>query len=246
MSSDTGYLALQFIGPMQSWGFDSQYNQRNTSLFPTKSAVAGICCAASGYQRGSCQEKDFLDEFIHINMLSVAIPRFRDYGRAGQTEKKQLEVRRIQDYHTVQSTMRASGTINKDCVLTYRQYLNDASFVIILSGNWSLLEQISTSLKDPVWGVWLGRKSCIPAAPILAGAADKAGIIFDSQADALQVVLGDASLSDFVYQSEVEFFKEGKDSIPDTAVSFAVEDRCFSPRRISVHQPIRSIRKEEQ
>ncbi len=243
MSSDTGYLALQFIGPMQAWGFDSQYNRRNTSLFPTKSAVAGICCAAAGYSRGSHQEKDFLDKFIHINMLSVAIPRFRDYGRAGQTKKKQLEVRRIQDYHTVQNTMRASGAVNKDCVLTYRQYLNDASFGIVLSGNRSLLEQISTSLKDPAWGLWLGRKSCIPAAPILAGTAHKAGIIFNYQSDALQLILGDASLTDFVYQSEAESFMDGKDSIPDIAVSFAAEDRHFSPRRISVHQP---IRKEEQ
>ena len=37
MSSENKYLALRLQGPLQSWGFDSQYNRRNTGLMPTKS-----------------------------------------------------------------------------------------------------------------------------------------------------------------------------------------------------------------
>ena len=52
MSSEDKYLALRLQGPLQSWGFDSQYNRRNTALMPTKSALAGMCCAALGFGRG--------------------------------------------------------------------------------------------------------------------------------------------------------------------------------------------------
>ncbi len=45
MLSDNRFLALRLEGPLQSWGFDSQYSRRSTGLMPTKSALAGMCCA---------------------------------------------------------------------------------------------------------------------------------------------------------------------------------------------------------
>ena len=63
MSSENNYLALRLQGPLQSWGFDSQYNRRNTGLMPTKSALAGMCCAALGFGRGSDEEQAFLAKF---------------------------------------------------------------------------------------------------------------------------------------------------------------------------------------
>ena len=48
MSIEKAYLALRLVGPMQAWGFESQYNRRNTGRFPTKSALAGLICAAFG------------------------------------------------------------------------------------------------------------------------------------------------------------------------------------------------------
>ena len=44
MSSENKYLALRLQGPLQSWGFDSQYNRRNTGLMPTKTPLPE--CAA--------------------------------------------------------------------------------------------------------------------------------------------------------------------------------------------------------
>ena len=75
MSSDESYLALRLEGPLQSWGFDSQYNRRNTGLMPTKSAIAGICCAALGFTRGNDKEKTFLTKFRTVQMTAIAIPR---------------------------------------------------------------------------------------------------------------------------------------------------------------------------
>ena len=217
MCSKVTFLALRLEGPLQSWGFDSQYNRRTTGLMPTKSAVAGMCCAALGLHRGSDEERNFLAAFSKTNMTAIALPR--------NAAKKNLPVRRLQDYHTVQNTRRASGAINSDCVLTHRQFLTDASFGILLEGDSSLIEQIADALKDPVWGLWLGRKTCIPTSPVLAG-------IKREKADALRLLIGEKPLTAFTRQEDVHSFTEGKDSLPDTPVSFASGQRSFSPRRI--------------
>ena len=220
MSTDKSFLALRLEGPLQSWGFDSQYNRRSTGLMPTKSAVAGMCCAALGYQRGSSEEKTFLDRFVKVIITAIAKPR--------KNGRDELAVRRIQDYHTVQNTKTAKGD-NKDCHITHRQYLADASFGVLLEGETSLLKQIARKLEDPVWGVWLGRKTCIPTAPVLAG-------LKSSRNEALQLLIGERPLDSFTRQEEVENFADGRDSLPDQPVSFATDRRLFSPRRVKTWQ----------
>ena len=155
---------------------------------------------------------------------AIAIPR--------TGVEKELPVRRLQDYHTVQKTRRANGTINNDCVLTHRQYLTDAAFGIILEGNSAFLGEIAIALADPKWGIWLGRKSCIPSAPVLAG-------LKDNRDAALELLIGKKALESFTRQVEVESFAEGRDSIPDAPISFATErrDHC-SPRRVRTLQGI--------
>lgn len=221
MSSDRSYLALRLEGPLQSWGFDSQYNRRNTGLMPTKSAIAGMCCAALGLTRGGIQEKAFLETFQEVRMTAIAIPR--------NGARKELPVRRLQDYHTVQNTRRASGAINNDCVLTHRQYLADAAFGVLLEGDASPLQQIADALANPVWGVWLGRKACIPTAPVLAG-------VTNDRDEALRLLIREKPLISFARQEEVENFADGRDSLPDGPVSFASGRRVFSPRRVKMLQ----------
>ncbi len=226
MSSDKIFLALRLEGPLQSWGFDSQYNRRTTGLMPTKSAIAGICCAALGLPRGSVDEQVFLAGFGNVRMIAIAIPC--------NVSKKELPVRRLLDYHTVQNTKRASGKINNDCVLTNRQYLTDAAFGVLLEGESVFLTEIANALADPVWGIWLGRKTCIPSAPVLAG-------LRENRDEALHLLIDNIPLESFPRQEEVENFGDGGDSLPDAPVSFATERRVFSPRRVRTEQGNKSI-----
>jgi CRISPR system Cascade subunit CasD len=243
MSTDIGFLAIRLEGPLQSWGFDSQYNRRNTGLMPTRSAVAGMCCAALGLPRGSGKEREFLDSFRSLRMTAIAVPK------AGR--KKDLPVRRLQDYHTVgggynpnDPNERGHITVTaKDgnprakngqalAVLTHRQYLTDAAFGVLLEGDSALLEKIADRLADPVWGIWLGRKTCIPSAPVFAG-------LKQDRDDALRLLVGDRPLESFTRQVEVENFAEGRDSLPDVPESFATDGRAFSPRRVRTDPGIR-------
>lgn len=223
MSTEKAHLALRLVGPMQAWGFESQYNRRNTGRFPTKSALAGLICAALGASRGSTKEKEVLDVVRTSRLLVVAVPRQRGGGAHS------LSPRKISDYHTVQNTVTAEGK-PKDTHLTYRQYLNDACFVAVLSGERNFLSEAAQAIDNPRWGVWLGRKACIPAEPVFVG-------LFGSEQEALDRLLGGRSLTSFSRQRETERFDEGGDTLPDSPVCFDSNARMFGPRRVRVFEP---------
>lgn len=220
MSADNRILVLRLDGPLQSWGCDSQYNRRSTGLMPTKSAIAGMCCAALGYDRGSDAEQRFLKFFNKLSMTALAIPRKRCMN--------ELAIRRLTDYHTVQNTKTAEGK-TKDCHITHRSYLLDASFGVLLEGDTSLLTTLAQALADPVWGIWLGRKACIPSAPVLVG-------VFETQDEALYSLVGNRSLSSFTRQQDAASFADGRDSLPDKVLCFASTARKFAPRRVRTLQ----------
>jgi CRISPR system Cascade subunit CasD len=234
MSTDTAFLALVLDGPLQSWGFASRFQRRTTGLHPTKSGVVGLISAAMGLAKGSSEEGDTLPGLVALRMCSIAVPRLRS-----DSEAAELPVRRLEDFHTVLDSRRADGSMNKDAVITHRQYLLDARFGIILHGDRGLLGRTADALQDPAWGVWLGRKSCIPATPLFVKLAD-------SRDTAWKAILGKCELNAetpmgaFTTVTEVDHFAEGTDSISDQPVSFGdskssgPDQRRFATRRVAV------------
>lgn len=232
--SDTAFLSLLLDGPLQSWGFASRFQRRTTALHPTKSGVVGLICAAIGLAKGSPEEAEMLPEVTALTMTSIAIPRTVD------TAASPLPMLRLEDYHTVLDTRRASGKMNTDAVVTRREYLLDARFGVILKGPRLVLERAATALGDPVWGVWLGRKNCIPADLIPQG-------LFDTEPQAVQALIGDRSIEQFSVVTEVEHFTDGTDTLSDQPMSFGdgnssgPDKRQFAVRRIAVKPGSREI-----
>jgi CRISPR system Cascade subunit CasD len=231
MSAKTAFLALLLDAPMQSWGFESRFQRRTTGLHPTKSGVIGMICAAMGLAKGSAEEQATLPILAEMKMTSIAIPRERWIAWTGVSEE--LAVGRLEDFHTVLCTRRASGAMNPDPVVTHRQYLMDARFGIILEGDRVLLERVDAALQDPIWGIWLGRKSCIPAEPAPRG-------LFQAASEAYRALIGDVPPTKYITVSEVTTFAEGTDSLNDQPVSFGdgassgPDKRQFAVRRIRV------------
>ena len=211
--SERAHLALRLEGPLQSWGSESQFNRRQTNPLPTKSALLGMCCAAMGLGKGTLKEAATLPALAKLGCLVIALNR----------SDAKNPTNRLEDYHTVQGTRIASGG-TKDTHLTRRDYLTDARFAAILSGDAELLKDIASALANPKWGIWLGRKACIPSAPVLAG-------IRDTEAYALALVLDGQPLTAFTRQREVATFDQGNDTLRDQPLSFATP-RDFSPRRV--------------
>ena len=53
--------------------------------------------------------------------------------------------------------------------VTYRYYLSDAVFLVGLEGNLELLRQIEYALNNPVFPLYLGRRSCPPYGRLCLG-----------------------------------------------------------------------------
>ena len=212
MSSEA-CLALLLDGPMQSWGHSSRFERRTTALHPTRSGVFGLIAAALGIDKHGSDETDRLARYAPLSVTTVTLPRLD--RRAGT-----LLIRRLEDYHTVTGIRRASGKVDDDAtVQTYRHYILDARFGVLLEGPAALLEEISTSLRNPKWGLWLGRKCCLPASPVLVGPPG-------GRADVWRQLLlragysGDEPDEQFDRVIEVSAETSGADMIDDTPVGF--------------------------
>lgn len=138
-------LLLRLAGPMQSWGTDSRFSHRDTRLEPSKSGVVGLLCAALGRPRS-----EPVDDLTALR-LAVRVDR---PGRLAR------------DYHTAQKVLRADNSGCQNTVVSTRDYLADADFLVGLEGERSLLLQLDAALRRPVWPLYLGRKAFVPSLPV--------------------------------------------------------------------------------
>lgn len=214
MSADA-CLALLLDAPMQSWGHASRFERRTTALHPTRSGVFGLLAAALGIDKHSEGEAAQLTRFAALHVTTVTLPRLdRDNRRT------ELPIVRLEDYHTVTGIRRASGKIEEDAtVQTYRHYLLDARFGVLIEGNSKLLAELAEALRDPLWGVWFGRKCCVPAAPLLAAGPAQF-------TEAWPVLLrragyaGDEVLAHFDHVRECAANEPGADQIDDAPLGY--------------------------
>jgi CRISPR system Cascade subunit CasD len=156
---------------MQSWGYTSRFTRRTTALHPTKSGVVGLLAAALGVDKHRPDEEVRIARLVALECTTVTLPK-----RVGGRE---LQMLRLSDYHTIgggfdketdkMKKPRAASGAGLDTVLSERHYLLDARFGVLLEGPAEFLNEIAMALRNPTWGTWLGRKCCIPAAPVLVG-----------------------------------------------------------------------------
>jgi len=212
MSADA-CLALLLDGPMQSWGHASRFERRTTALHPTRSGVIGLVAAAAGIDKHGNNEAEQLGRFSSLRVTTLTLPR---RNRRAQ----ELLMQRLEDYHTVTGIRRASGKVDDDAtVQTYRHYLLDARFGVLLEGPPALLDPIAAALRNPKWGVWLGRKCCIPASPLLVAPPGDRTVVW---AALLQRAgySGTETEEQFDRVLEVAASESGADMIEDAPVAF--------------------------
>lgn len=149
-------LLLRLAGPLQSWGVQSRFTNRDTGLEPSKSGVIGLLCAALGRPR-----HEPVDDLSTLH-LGVRVDR---------------EGRLQMDYHTAGGSHRQGDKYGvakadggkPDTVVSQRYYLADADFLVGLEGEEKLLRRLDDALARPEWPLYLGRKAFVPGAPVRLG-----------------------------------------------------------------------------
>jgi CRISPR system Cascade subunit CasD len=162
MTPNTLFLRLE--GPLQAWGDNSKFVVRRSMEAPTKSGVLGLVCCAMGLSRWEARER-----LPQLNTLAMGVR----IDRPGM---------RWWDYHTVGARIgltTAGGGLKtgaQGTLITRREYLADASFLVALHGEAAIIEDVATVIESPKWPVFLGRKSCPPSRPIFEGVAQCEGL----------------------------------------------------------------------
>ncbi|WP_172381158.1 type I-E CRISPR-associated protein Cas5/CasD [Streptomyces sp. MNP-20] len=153
-------LLLRLAGPLQSWGEHSHFNDRDTLSFPTRSAVTGLLAAALGRPR-----EHPLDDLADIS-ITVRV------DRPGA---------RLRDFHTVGGGLSGQQTVvtadggrrsgDTSTLTSTRWYLADAAFTLSLTrpDRTPPPPAWAEALQLPRWPLYLGRRSCPPAGPLLLG-----------------------------------------------------------------------------
>lgn len=160
------FLILQLQAPLSSWGDTAVGEYRGSYEHPGESALIGLLGAALGIRRE--------DEAAH-----TALQQGYGFAVGVQSSGKLLR-----DFHTAQVPGRAALkgrphamrrdelAVPKDdlnTILSTRDYRQGAASLIAIqpsSGAPYPLEVLADALRKPQFVLYLGRKSCPPAAPL--------------------------------------------------------------------------------
>jgi CRISPR system Cascade subunit CasD len=254
MSSDSPRcLGFVLDGPLQSWGTASRFQRRGTNHHPSKSGVAGLLAAALGLTKGSEHERATLAAIADLRMTSVLLPRSRWWAR-NSTEYTPLPLHRLTDYHTVgggydKTTQplhiprKAKGGPADNAIVSQREFLTDARFAVLLQAQQdpAILKEIATALNNPIWGVWFGRKCCLPAQPIQPVLGESVEAVFPQLLH--QCRLPNRPLNAWEREEETEDLTEAHATFNDQPVSFGIgqssgaQGREFRLRRVRLRRP---------
>jgi CRISPR system Cascade subunit CasD len=148
---------------LQSWGTRARWNLRDTERGPTKSGVLGMVARCLGLDRS-----EPVDRLMKLQM---------GY-RADRPGVPVTDFQTARDVETAESTEVKAKTKN---IISWRDALADASFLIGLAGEDELLAEIEAALRRPVWAPFLGRKNHPPALPLFVpGGGVRDGTVGDA------------------------------------------------------------------
>ena len=202
------YLIMSLISPLQSWGLMGCFDDRDTSMFPTKSAIVGLLCSALGIDRG---DEESISEIAKLTLSIIQYQRgivHTDFHTVGHRHKDPL------------FRLRTAENKPKHGAVTHRDYLSDAKFIVILSGEASVIDRCAAALDNPKWSTFLGRRSCVPASPLLEN-------VFGTEREVSSYLEGKGVHQGMLCQSD----SDSGLSQMDFPINF--KKRSFAPRFVS-------------
>lgn len=173
-------LILRLEGPMISFGAPIVDNRGVIQEHPPLSMLTGLIGNALGYRHDEFERLQTLQERIRFAArCDQPGEQFTDFQtvdldqefmkRAGWTTRGEREDRR-------------GGSASEATHIRYRQYLADARYTVALSlqparGFLLDLDTVADALERPARPLFIGRKSCLPAAPLVAGRTETEDVL---------------------------------------------------------------------
>lgn len=161
------YLVFQLHGPMASWGVDAPGEVRHTHELPSRSALLGLLAAALGIHRDDDARLNTFNRHYQFLLCASEYPRWaRDY----HTVQAPKEIRKAR-YFSRREELSHPDLLS--ALISKRDYFSDAWWMVAVASTPDApcsLAQLQAALKQPVFPLYLGRKShplALPLAPEL-------------------------------------------------------------------------------
>lgn len=236
------FILLWFEAPLQSWGSDSKFGRRDTQAFPTRSGVLGLLCSALG---AGGEQRELLAEFAELGQTVISFARCEQTadGVASKLDSEPL----LRDFHMVGSgyddqdpwtsllipkTSEGKKAVGGGTKMTYRYYLQDAVFAVVLEVPVDKAEILADALQNPAWDVYLGRKNCVPTDFIYRGIFSLESVALE-QADLLAKDKNRIENFRVLHGAMAEGEADEVFTLNDVPVQFGVDKR-YRDRQVSL------------
>lgn len=153
------YLKLNFCGVLQHYSPTKYVVTAPSSTYyrtercPTKSSIVGLIGASSGYDRDDIrliELKNKIDCKYSIIRNGTVIVDFQTVRPIGDEKFKKVD-----------------GGLSTGAIIKKVEYLQNYSFNVYVGADDGTLKQIYDALRNPVYHQYFGKRSCVPAEPIV-------------------------------------------------------------------------------
>jgi CRISPR system Cascade subunit CasD len=159
------HLILRLDGPLQAWGDVALDPRRPTRAFPSRSGLAGLLANALGWQYRDAERTTALQDALRYAVREDRRPQvIRDYQTAN------LGAIGVQGW-TRWGMEKRGGSAAEGTQILEKFYLADGLFHVALTladDAPTALDEVEQALRRPARPLFLGRKGCPPAAPLIA------------------------------------------------------------------------------
>jgi CRISPR system Cascade subunit CasD len=171
------HLLLRLEGPLMALGGETIDNLGVIRDFPAQSMLTGLIANALGWRREHAAAHDRLQaRLVFGTRLDRAGSRFTDF----QTAELGRDDRGWTTSGQPEGRAGGEGTY-KGQHLRYRDYHADAAVLVALrlepADEAPTLYNVADALQRPARPLFLGRKPCLPAAPLFAGWIDAPDVL---------------------------------------------------------------------
>ena len=162
------YLKLNLSGVLQYFSADDAITLRKTyttSLYPTSKAINGLICSALGYDRNDSRSEELFKQ-LSFKYDIISNPIVLTDFQTIKPLKSQAFYMNKQNKNNRFTTV--SGGQRDGQLIKNIQYLQDAEFnVYIGSNSEDLLLKIYEAIQNPVYSLFIGKRSCVPNKPFV-------------------------------------------------------------------------------
>ena len=163
-------LILRFDAPLMSFGGVIVDEQGVTRLFPGRAMLAGLCANALGFEHRDFNRLESLQRRLRYAVRCdrsgneildyQTVDLGQDFLRRGWTTRGRIEER-------------GGGSAATGTHIRFRRFLADSLYTVALAlaepEQTPTLDDLEAALREPARPLFIGRKPCLPSAPLLAG-----------------------------------------------------------------------------